>query len=195
MTKDPIFQRIASPETGRVRAAQIDLFVRWCAIALSVVIALMVIGCATGPKIVNHAFGFDARVDSPNFEILAYRYGDEKRVARSSDNSIKSFGRSPQVTGINGPMPLGDRLYVKWREKATGETYENTVDLRPLLPRDMTRQRIHFVVDGPQLFVYLIDPVPRPKDWQVVGPRKFHNEKIRKIYPNDPKAIQGGNQP
>jgi len=80
-------------------------------------------------------------------------------------------------------MPLGDALYVKWRDKTTGHKYEDTVDLRPLLPRDMTHQRIHFVVDGPQLYVYLIDPVPRPKDWPVVGPKKYQNEKVRQLYP------------
>jgi hypothetical protein len=55
-------------------------------------------------------------------------------------------------------MLLGDDLYVKWRIKSTGEIYEDTVDLRNRLPEDMHRQRIRFVVWGPQLYVYLISP-------------------------------------
>jgi hypothetical protein len=146
-------------------------------------LAAVLTACATGPKLVNHAFGFNARIDSPGHEVLAYRYGDGKGVARSSDTAIRQFGRSKQGDGINGPMPLGDTLYVKWRDLAADQTYEDTVDLRPLLPRDMTRQEIYFMVAGPQLYVYLIDPVPRPADWPVVGPKKFQNEKIRQIYP------------
>ncbi len=80
-------------------------------------------------------------------------------------------------------MPLGDSLYVKWRNKATEQVFEKTVDLKPLLPRDMTNQRIHFVVAEGELFVYLIDPVPRPKDWPIVGPSKFQYEKVRQIHP------------
>jgi hypothetical protein len=157
---------------------------RWWLIAWLLGLAAVLGACAAGPKLVNHAFGFDARIDSPDQEVLAFRYGDGKGVSRSSDNALRDFGRSPQVTGINGPMPLGEALYVKWRDKATGQTYEDTVDLRPLLPRDMTRQELYFVVAGPQLYVYLIDPVPRPADWPVVGPKKFQNEKIRQIYPH-----------
>jgi len=156
---------------------------RTLALGLLLLMVMFLSACAAGPRLVNHAFGFDARIDSPTYEVLAYRYGDGKGVARSSDNAIRNFGQSPQVTSIGGPMPLGDTLYVKWRDKTTGDTYEDTVDLRSLLPRDMTNQRIHFVVNGPQLYVYLIDPVPRPKDWPVAGPRKYQNEKVRQVYP------------
>ena len=144
----------------------------------------MLSACATGPKLVNHAFGFDAGVDSPGHEVLAYRYGDGKGVARSSDTAIRQFGRSKQWDGINGPMPLGDTLYVKWRVNATGQTYEETVDLRPLLPRDMTLKRIHFVVAGPQLHVYLKDMTryALPTD-PPVGPFKPQVFKTQQIYP------------
>ncbi|MDO9437982.1 hypothetical protein [Hydrogenophaga sp.] len=168
----------------RIRAAQFHLLNRWYAIALSVLIALMVVGCATGPRVVNHSFGFDARVDSPNFEVLAYRYGDGKGVARSSDNSIKNFGQSPQVTAISGPMRLGNDLYVQWRHKTTGQTFEETVDLLPLLPRDMTNKRIYFVVTAAQLYVYLKDLKRHadPKD-PIVGPFKLQYFTTRQIYP------------
>ncbi|NIM43260.1 MAG: hypothetical protein GTN84_18625 [Hydrogenophaga sp.] len=131
----------------------------------------------------NHAFGFNVEQDSPGHEVLAYRYGSGAMHTTSSDTSIRQFGRSRQGTNVNGPMPLGDSLYVKWRQEPSGQVYEDTVDLRSLLPRDMARQRIHFVVNGSQLYVYLIDPVPRPPDWPAVGPRKFQHEKTRQIYP------------
>ena len=80
-------------------------------------------------------------------------------------------------------MPLGDTLYVKWRTRSTNEVFEDLVNLKPLLPADMNRQRIYFVVQGKQLFVYRIEPIPRPADWPVVGPRKFQYEKAHQIYP------------
>ena len=143
----------------------------------------MLTACASGPELVNHAFGFDAVTESPNYEVMAYRYGQGVFHTTSSNSAIRQFGRSPQATGINGPMPLGDSLYVKWRNKTTEQVFEKTVDLKPLLPRDMTHQRIHFVVAEGEVFVYLIDPIPRPKDWPVVGPSKFQYEKVRQIHP------------
>lgn len=167
----------------RARVTPIDTLFRWFVIAVSMLMALAVAGCATGPKLVSHAFGFNTPQDSPQYEVLAYKYGEGKVVTTSSDSAIRLFGASRQGTNVNGPMPLGDVLYVKWRDKTSGKTHEDKVNLRALLPNDMTRQRIHFVVDDAQLFVYLIDPVPRPTDWPVVGPKKFRDEKVRQIYP------------
>lgn len=60
--------------------------------------------------------------------------------------------------GVNGPIPVGEFLYVKWRLKATGEVFEQRVDLRGRLPRDMTDHELTFVIDGPQLYVYVVTP-------------------------------------
>lgn len=159
-------------------------WLQWGLLALLLGVATLLSACATGPKWVNHAFGFNVEQDSPEHEVLAYRYGTGAMVATSSDTSLRQFGRSRQGANVNGPMPLGDSLYVKWRYEPSGQTFEDTVDLRPLLPRDMTLQRIYFVVKGPQLYVYLINPAPRPPDWPAVGPKKFQNEKILQIYPS-----------
>lgn len=165
----------------RVVGEQIRFIHWWFVVLAFAVLALS--ACAIGPKYVNHAFGFDAVNESKDSEVLAYSYSREGRAIVSSDIAIRQFGKANQGTSISGPILLGDTLYVKWRQKSDGQTYEDKVDLRPLLPRDMNLQRIHFVVNGPQLYVYLIDPTPRPADWPVVGPRKFQNEKIRQIYP------------
>ncbi len=132
----------------------------------------------------NHAFGFNAQKDSPRYEVLAYKYGDGEAEGTSSDVSIGQLGSNKQGTNANGSMPLGDKLYVKWREKATGQTYEDMVELRPLLPQDMTSQRIHFVVDGPQLYVYLKDMkrYPDPED-PISGPYEPQIYLTRQIYP------------
>ncbi len=121
--------------------------------------------CATSPRLVYHSFSFDARWDSPDAEILNYRYGDSKHPgARPRAYSLEK-NNIPQQAGITGKMLRGDRLFVKWRIKSTGEIYEDTVDLRSRLPADISRHRITFIVNSSQLYVYLISPkkkVPNP---------------------------------
>lgn len=147
-------------------------------------VVLILMGCAAGPRHVFHAFGFDAVNESRGFEVLAYSYSRDGQAIVSSETAIRQFGKAHQGTGINGPMPVGDTLSVKWRSKADGQVYEDKVDLRPLLPRDMQFQRIHFAVDGPQLYVFLKDTTryADPKD-PIVGPFKLQIFVTRQIYP------------
>ena len=145
---------------------------------------LILSACASGPSLVDHAFGFDARVDSPEALILDFRYGTSGLPGTSAETGIRQFGRSPQVTGINGPQPLGDTLHVKWQDKTSGQIYEDTVNLKPLLPFNMERKHIYFVVQGTLLHVFLMEEsVPRPADWPRLGPRAFQYEKTYQIYP------------
>jgi hypothetical protein len=149
-------------------------------------LAVLLVACAAqqpvGPRLVDHAFSFDARVDSKDTEILAFKYG-MGGTPQTQAPFWKDEKNARQGTNINGVMPLGDTLYVKWRNQSSNEIFEDLVNLKPLLPSDMSRQRIHFVVQGAQLFVYQIEPVPRPPDWPIIGPRKFQYEKVNQIYP------------
>ncbi len=130
-------------------------WVAWLILFLAVAIQG---ACATGPKLVFHSFEFDARWDSPDVEILDYRYGTAKHPGvRPADYMLKS-GKVSQAAGVGGYLQRGDDLYVKWRIKSTGEVYEDTVDLKSRLPDDITHHRIHFIVQGAQLYVYLISP-------------------------------------
>jgi len=61
-------------------------------------------------------------------------------------------------------MPVGDFLFVKWRIKSTGEVVEDRVDLRQRLPKDMTDHGLTFVIEGNQLYVYVITPKVRNSD-------------------------------
>jgi hypothetical protein len=136
-------------------------------------------------KFANHSFAFDARNDSKNEEILAYRYGAGKGVGMSSDTGIRQFGESPQWESVSGGYPVGDTLYVKWRSRVTNEVFEDTVDLRPLLPSEMEDKRIYFVIKGKQLTIYLEDENQRrPADSPIVGPKKYQPNLTRRIYPN-----------
>lgn len=135
----------------------------WLALALAVVTVPS--ACATGPRLVAHAFNFDGRKDGwhDQVDLLAYSYGDQYHMVQNSIDSPRSMvfeGRPalPSGTGVNGSMPVGDHLYVKWRVKATGDVMEEWVDLRSRLPDDMTDHELTFVIDGRQLYVYVVTP-------------------------------------
>lgn len=141
-------------------------------------------GCATSPRFVDHAFSFDAFADKWDAELLDYRYGTAA-MTRTPDWQ-KQTNQVKQGGGVSGTMARGDDLYVKWRDRVSGEVIENTVDLRDTLPSDITNHRIHFLIRGKQLYVYLISPERRPADWPPSGPAAYQYRKVFTIYPATP---------
>ncbi|MCL1960791.1 MAG: hypothetical protein FWG56_03195 [Desulfovibrionaceae bacterium] len=138
---------------------------RWLVRMLLLAWALALAACANTapeqPKLVWHSFSFNGWHDgkwSEKIDLLAYSYGDKYRMVSQVENP--SGERIPSASGVSGPMPVGEFLYVKWRIKATGEVLEDRVDLRPLLPKDMTDYKLTFVPDGSQLYIYLVTPTP-----------------------------------
>ncbi len=129
---------------------------RWL---LALCISLVLVACTTvgGPKMVNHAFNFDGWNDGwqATVELLEYAYGDQYAMVRRKAQDGYSAG---VTAGVNGAMPVGEFLYVKWRLKASGEVLEQRVDLRDRLPRDMTDHELTFVPDGKQLYVFVVTP-------------------------------------
>lgn len=90
---------------------------------VSAVCLLSMTACAAGPRLVDHSFEFDARWDSPDVEILDYRYGTSSHPgARGCPKSYLHCDKTPQQAGISGEMLLGDELYVRWQIKSTGKS-------------------------------------------------------------------------
>src|SRR5262245_28828599 len=104
-------------------------------------LAVVLIAATANAEVVDHAFGFDMRYDDQDAEVLDYRYGDSKSPVRAPEPAV-SEGRTFVSANVNGPMLRGDSLYVKWRDKATGEVREETVDLSRRLPADLAGARI-----------------------------------------------------
>jgi hypothetical protein len=151
------------------------------ALSLSVLVA-----CASGPQVVDHGFEFDAIVDSPGIDVLDYAYGNEYRMTRAEPHLLKE-GRINQSTNIHGGFPRGDFLYVKWRLRASGEVFDDRVDLRNRLPADITRQTIRFTIKERQLHVYLVTR-NRRAEGSPAGPiRKYQDLEVIEIYPAQPK--------
>lgn len=135
-----------------------------------IALALLLVSCATGARMANHGFTFSGHRDQwvDQVDLLAYSYGDRYRMVKDSVENprypLKPGQTLPVGNSVHGPMPVGEFLYVKWRIKSTGEVREDRVDLRPLLPSDMNDHSLTFVIDGTQLYVYLVTPIPKKTD-------------------------------
>ena len=153
-------------EVSKALAGIVRNFIARCLSSLQLaallVLSIALTACATAPASVGrestyHSFDFNTRKDSPNVELLDYRYGNSTGpVVRNHDGE----GNSRQYGGILGDITRGDDLYVKWRMKDSGKVFEDTVDLKSRLPRDIKNHSIYFIVDKSQLHVYLISLFP-----------------------------------
>ena len=143
--------------------------------------------CAATQGIVMHSFGFSTIQDSPDIEVLDYRYGNSKQPGARPPAWALKENRVSQGTSTHGEMLRGDELYVKWRIKSTGSVHEDTVDLRSRLPENIKGHEIYFIVKDTQLFVYLITPERRAPEMPPNGPRPTRHLKTLTIYPDPPK--------
>lgn len=158
-------------------------------ILLSMLIAT-VPACTSKPRLADHSFEFDARTDSPSVEILDWRYGTSRYLgARGCHLTDASCTEVRQQRGISGPMHVGEDLYVKWKLRSTNEVFEETVDLRGKLPRNLEDHTIRFIARNSQIYVYLITPTKRapnpcPKDEKRLALRKsdIPDERVFSLY-------------
>ena len=135
---------------------------------------------------VFHSFSFDTLEDSPDIQVLDYRYGANNKeyegagqIGVHADKYQLSRGQTFASGGATGVIPRGDFLYVKWRSKETGKIYEDHVDLTKRLPADIQYCAIHFAIKEAQLYIYLIPP---PGTWPVGAIQKSAIDKSWAIY-------------
>ena len=148
-------------------------------------IACILVGCAmAGPKTALHSFEFHVDWDSPDVELLDYRYGTSTQQGTFPADWVLRTGRVAQSVGTTGDMIVGEFLYVKWKIKETGEIYKDTVDLRTRLPKNLYEHKIYFVIRGPQLYVYLITPNRSPPGTPPNGLKIYGSRIVKKLYPN-----------
>lgn len=150
---------------------------------------------------IRHNFSFNTITDSadgrhPEAEVIDYQYGANGVSGTTADREKVSLGRPYYGMNTGGLMPRGEFLYVKWRILATGEVFEDRVDLSTRLPKELEGLYLHFVVRGPQLFVFLIYPWDG-KPWEEEsyrtefqpipgGVKRFNGHKHLQLYPDPP---------
>lgn len=161
----------------------------WICIGVTIVILS---ACTTWDpiKYPRHAFSFDTKRDSPDAEVLEYEYGSKRKVGSYSNSAFTSVNQNFPAENTSGPILRGDFLYVKWRIRShtnAGEYigyYEDRVDLRSRLPENITGLRIHFLIKGSQLYVYLISPELKLAS-EADGPVSQYKRQIQtQIYPD-----------
>lgn len=162
---------------------------------ISTVLALT--ACATRGTMFNHSFSFDTIGDSPDIEVLDYRYGSSGAFATYANPEMIALGETFKRGGLFGAMPRADYLYVKWRIKTTGEIFEDKVDLSLRLPQDLEMLEVRFVVRGSQLYIFVnwpwdgkawIEESYRSEYLPVTGGiKRFNGHKQVQIYPDQPK--------
>jgi hypothetical protein len=144
---------------------------------------------------------YNQAVDMPQVELLDCLYGDGLGVHTRQEVEAGKARRGECVKG-GGTMPIGDFLYVKWRDKATDAIHEDRVDLRKRLPspKEMHDTTIYFLIDENQLYVYLIPH----REWQskinylppgkpANGPDIYDYLDVKTLYPdNAPPKVRGG---
>jgi hypothetical protein len=150
---------------------------------IALILIFLSTSCALTRDVVPHGFAFNMLRDEQDAEVLDYRYGESKLPVRASAEDVRA-GKTSAANSVLGPMFRGDSLYVKWRNKYTQRVYEDTVDLRSRLPKDIKDHIVYFMIQGPQLYVYLIAPDRRPKDAPPIGPAMYQSRKITRIYPD-----------
>lgn len=150
---------------------------------LTTLVALLP-ACAGSPPLVDHAFGFDLRQDGQQAEVLDYRYGDSHLPVQAAPAAVAA-GQTFAFAGVHGPMRRGETLYVKWRDRASGQIHADTVDLRARLPADLRDHTLYVLIRGAQLIVYLVSPrgVPRAASAPADGPRLYLDRNVVQIYP------------
>ena len=152
---------------------------------------ILVMGSALAANAVEtqtYSFQFDLLQDYQHAVILDYWYGNSRadRWIWSPDEFVKE-GKTYTSENVFGAMLPGEALYVKWRITDTGKVYEDTVDLRRRLPKNIESHTIYLMIKGPHLYVYLVSPEPRSPNMPSNGPSMYAYRKVMTIYPDQPK--------
>jgi hypothetical protein len=132
--------------------------------------AITIAGIAVVPSLASAGeancgwFGFDAGAQA---EILDYRYGSSGLRGTYSEpgNPV------PREVGFFDADLLGkgDKLFVRWKNKATGKDFREYVVLKGHLPdHDQTTCTLFFAIKQDQLYVFVITQELRPRDFPIV---------------------------
>lgn len=162
---------------------------------LLVITVISLIACTHTPSVsrcpdnnrVNQAFSFGGDGENQDIEILKVYYGIPGCPPNYDSEKLLVNGKTLQGTNIvGGPARRAWTLDIEWRVKSTNVEYKESVDLKSRLPKDMTNQKIHFWINGNQLFVFLITQERRPSNMAPTGPKITQHLKTLTIFPDQP---------
>lgn len=138
-------------------------------IAALLICSTTLIACANGPeqpRLFSYSITWNVATDATVYgkaevKVLDHSYGVadkfEIKPGKWHRDRFPSQGCC-DLTNDGIVAPRGDYVYFKWRVIATGEVFEDRVDLSKRLPQDMSDRRLYIAIFGPQLYVYLFPP-------------------------------------
>lgn len=173
----------------------------WLAACLLGVVVSTQTACGNEQRFAFHGLSYDQAVDMPQVDMLDCLYGDGLG-AHTQKEVDAGQARRGECGNMAGDMPIGDFLYVKWRDKRSQKVYEDRVDLKSRLPspNEMHKKTVAFLIDENQLYVYLVPD----SDWDTKrnhlpegkpanGPDLFKHLDVKTLYPdNAPPQVRGG---
>lgn len=158
-------------------------------------------GCGDQRRFAFHGLAYNQAVDMPDVDIIDCTYGDGLGAHTQHEVDTGQAKRG-ECGNMSGDMPIGDFLYVKWRDKATQKVYEDRVDLKKRLPsaKEMHGTTVYFLIDENQLYVYLIPDSDiegkrnhRPDNKPANGPAGWDYLDVKTLFPdNAPPKVRGG---
>lgn len=150
-----------------------------------VILVFLLLGCATPHRYEYHAFAFHMMDDNQDTEILDYWYGQSAiQPMVGVSKWRREQGIPKQGESIFGLTERGDYLYVKWRNNITKKIYDDKVDLRYRLPKDIAMSTVYFMVKEEQLKIYVVSDIRKEPDEPSIGPYLYRARKVKMIYPN-----------
>ena len=180
---------------------RMGIYRHWLAACVLGVVMSTQTACGNEQRFAFHGLSYNQAVDMPQVDLLDCLYGDGLG-AHTQKEVDAGQARRGECGNMFGDMPIGDFLYVKWRDKATQKVYEDRVDLKSRLPspKEMHKKKIYFLIDDNQLYVYLIPD----SDWDTRrnylpigenpnGPGSSAHLDVKTLYPdNSLPKIRGG---
>jgi len=167
-------------QQGRKCMKLVQKILRFVLVPIAILAFGALAACTQG---VHHSFSFSMTDDNQDADVLNYRYGTSSRSVHPQEYELKN-GRPFVYESVGGRLPRPDFLYVKWRNRSSGQVYEDTVDLRKRMPKDIEDHEVYFMIYGAQLYIYLISRDPLPEGWKAIGPGVARNSKTLLIYPD-----------
>ena len=180
--------RTTTGQAHRVNALLKLIFSLMVGLMMSTLTSCAANGGASDTQV--YSFIFDLRQDDQHAVILDYWYGNSRKDTwMHAPEQVTVEGDYMTMDSTWGAKVPRGTLYVKWRDTETQKVYEDTVDLRQRLPKNIEDHTIYLMLKGAQLYVYLISPegIKRPKNEIPNGPSMYNDLKIVTVYPFETK--------